>query len=84
MTSPLAHSFHEFKTFYIRERAAWIAENLQRDTWAPRSPRRLFNLAIKTLYRPYRRRLSAPAVTKAPAAALPRHSDHRWPRQPAA
>src|SRR4051812_2790433 len=58
MISPLTRCYHEFRDFYVRERAAWVAERPERDAWAPRSPRRLFNLAVRTLYRAYRRRLS--------------------------
>src|SRR5438045_3987489 len=45
----------EFCTYYKKERAAWVAADPERDRWAPRNPRRLFNLAFKGLYRAYYR-----------------------------
>jgi hypothetical protein len=55
-TGEMARLYQEFASYYVQERACWVAEDPIRDGWAPHNPRRLFNLAVK-VWRAYRKRL---------------------------
>ena len=43
-------ALEEFSEYYIQEWGRWVAEDESRADWAPRNPKRLFNLALKKLY----------------------------------
>jgi hypothetical protein len=48
----------EFCRYYVREWGRWVAEDASRADWAPRNPKRLFNLALKKLYPDCRKKMS--------------------------
>jgi hypothetical protein len=78
--SQMQRLYREFQEFYARERAAWVAEAPEREPWAPRNPRRLFNLAVKGPYRAYRKRMTPWQLLSAMYAVLGRGSaGPDWP-----
>jgi RNA polymerase sigma factor (sigma-70 family) len=67
----------EFSEYYNRELKRWIAEDASRADWAPRNPNRLFNLALKTLYPEYRKKMSVWAFLAEIYKTLGFHSEER-------